>query len=84
MHFMALFFWWGLTRRAVIISITLGDSIATGQRLTKKIREYNKKIPIFVGGQAFTFGSKAKFDGEVITDISLSQISKVIRPKKNS
>jgi len=68
---------------AVIISITLGDSIASGQRLTKKIREYNKKIPIFVGGQAFTSGSKAKFDGKVITDLSLSQISKVVKPKKN-
>ena len=53
-----------------------------GSSYTKKIREYNKKIPIFVGGQAFTSGSKAKFDGVVLTDLSLSQISKVVRPKK--
>ena len=67
---------------AVVISITLDDSISSGQRLSKRIREYNKKIPIFVGGQAFTSDTKAKFDAKVIIDVSLSQISKVIKPKK--
>ena len=68
---------------AVIISITLCDSIASGQRLAKRIRMHNKKIPVFVGGQAFVSGTKAKFDAEIIVDQSLSQISKVVKPKKN-
>jgi methanogenic corrinoid protein MtbC1 len=64
----------------VIISITLTDSIQAGQRLTKKIRSFNKKIPIFVGGQAFTDGSKAKFDATIITsNQSLMQLPKILK-----
>ena len=64
----------------VIISITLPDSIPSGQRLAKKIKEYNKKLPVFVGGQAFKNGSKAKFDAEIIYDInSLAQLPKIIK-----
>jgi len=67
----------------VIISITLSDSIPAGQRLTKKIRAFNKKIPVFVGGQAFTNGSKAKFDATIITNNqSLVQLSKNLKKSK--
>ena len=64
----------------VIISITLSDSIQSGQRLTKKIRAFNKRIPIFVGGQAFIDGSKAKFDATIITNNqSLMQLPKILK-----
>ena len=67
----------------VIISITLPDSIPAGQRLTKKIREFNKKIPVFVGGQAFTDGSKAKFDATIIdSNQSLVQLPKILKKSK--
>ena len=35
----------------VLISITINDNIAAGQRLAKKIREQSK-IPILIGGHA--------------------------------
>ena len=67
----------------VIISITLSDSIPAGQRLIKKIREFNKRIPIFVGGQAFNSGTKAKFDAKVIgSDSSLVQLPRILKKHK--
>ena len=73
----------GITPDAIIISITLPDSIPSGQRLTKKIREFSKKIPIYVGGQAFKDGSKAKFDANVIDDInSLANLPRIMKTRK--
>ncbi|MDC0194367.1 cobalamin-dependent protein [Candidatus Nitrosopelagicus sp.] len=72
-----------ITPDAIIISITLPDSIPSGQRLTKKIREFSKKIPIYVGGQAFKDGSKAKFDANVIDDInSLTHLPRIMKTRK--
>ena len=74
-----------VTPDAIIISITLSDSIPSGQRLTKKIREIYKRIPIFVGGQAFKNGSKSKFDANVIKDNdALSQLPKILKAKKKN
>tara|TARA_B100001750_G_scaffold33397_1_gene23299 strand:+ start:6050 stop:6283 length:234 start_codon:yes stop_codon:yes gene_type:complete len=70
---------------AIIISITLPDSIPSGQRLTKKIREVYKRIPIFVGGQAFKNGSKSKFDASVIEDNDvLNKLPKILKAKKKN
>ena len=67
------------------ISVTLSDSIPSGQRLTKKIREFSKKIPIFVGVKEFKNGTRAKFDANVIDDINaLSQLPKIIKSKKKN
>ena len=74
-----------VTPDAIIISITLSDSIPSGQRLTKKIREIYKRIPIFVGGQAFKNGSKSKFDANVIKDNdALGQLPKILKAKKKN
>ena len=74
-----------ITPDAIIISITLPDSIPSGQRLTKKIRAFSKKIPIYVGGQAFKGGSKVKFDANVIDDInSLAYLPKIIKKEKRN
>ena len=70
------------TPDAIIISITLSDSIASGQRLASKIKDYDKKIPIFVGGQAITEKTTAKFAGDKISNLGLSQISKILKPKQ--
>ena len=70
------------TTDAIIISITLPDSIASGQRLAKKIKEYDKKIPVFIGGQAITEKTSAKFAGDKIPNLGLSQISKILKSKQ--
>ena len=68
---------------AIIISITLPDSIPSGQRLTKKIREVYKRIPIFVGGQAFKNGSKSKFvfSFAIIPETIFPEIGPKVHPK---
>ena len=74
-----------VTPDAIIISITLPDSIPSGQRLTKKIRGIYKRIPIFVGGQAFKNGSKSKFDASVIeNNDALGQLPKILKAKKKN
>ena len=71
-----------VTPDAVIISITLSDSIPAGQRLAKKIKKFNNKIPIFVGGQAFKNGSKFKFDAQIIEgNDALNQLPKILKIK---
>jgi MerR family transcriptional regulator, light-induced transcriptional regulator len=61
----------------VLVSITLEDNIKPGQRFVKKIAgKYN--IPVFVGGLALG-NNKAKFDGMIIGDNSLSKIYNVVR-----
>ena len=67
---------------ALIVSITLEDNVRSGQRMVKKIHEQYKKLPIFVGGQAFTEKANFKFDGKLITDAhSLEQIPRIIRKR---
>ena len=62
----------------LLISITIGDNILAGQRLAKKIRE-KSKIPILIGGYAMQIKNPPKFDGNVIGDISLEDIPKILR-----
>ena len=67
---------------ALIVSITLEENIKSGQRMVKKIHEINKKLPIFIGGQAFTEKNNFKFDGKLITDVhALEQIPRILKKK---
>ena len=67
----------------IIISITLSDCIQSGQRLSKKIREFDKNIPIYVGGQAFKNGKKPKFEATIINDYrELTQLPKLLKVRK--
>ena len=67
---------------ALIISITLEENIKSGQRMVKKIHDVHKKLPIFIGGQAFEEKTNFKFDGELITDAhALEQIPRIIKKK---
>jgi len=67
---------------ALIVSITLEENIKSGQRMVKKIHETNKKLPIFIGGQAFTEKNNFKFDGQLITDVhALEQIPRILRKR---
>jgi len=61
-----------------LISITINDNILAGQRLAKKIREQSK-IPILVGGYAMQIKNPPKFEGNVIGDMGLEEIPKIIR-----
>lgn len=66
---------------AVLISITIEDNLLAGQRLIKKIRsEY--KIPILVGGRAVQREKIPKFDAQIISDIGLESIQKILRKLK--
>ena len=62
----------------VLISITIQDNILAGQRLAKKIRGQSK-IPILVGGYAIQIENAPKFEGNVIGDINLEDIPKILR-----
>lgn len=62
---------------AVLVSITLQDNIKVAQRLVKKIRE-EYDSPIFIGGQAL-FVNNAVFDGTVVKEQSLNEISKTLK-----
>ncbi len=67
---------------ALIVSITLADNIRSGQRMVKKIHETYKKLPIFIGGLAFSDKTNFKFDGKLITDAhSLEQIPRIIKKR---
>ena len=67
---------------ALIVSITLEDNIRSGQRMVKKIHEMYKKLPIFIGGLAFSEKTNFKFDGQLITDAhALEQIPRIIKKK---
>ena len=63
---------------AVLISITLEDNLAAGQRLTRKIREYTN-IPVLIGGYALQAEKIPKFDAQIIPDSSLEEILKMLR-----
>ena len=67
---------------AILISITLEDNIKSGQRLVKKIHDTHKKLPIFVGGQAFLNNTRSKFDATLIENTrQLEQIPRIITKK---
>ena len=66
---------------AILISITLDDNIKAGQRLTKKIYDQNKRLPVYVGGQALN-GKKSKFNATIIeSNTALEQIPKILIKK---
>ena len=62
----------------VLVSITLEDNLAAGQRLVRKIKNH-KDIPILVGGFAFKSKKNVKFEGDVILDCGLEEIPKILR-----
>lgn len=62
----------------VLLSITLEDNLAAGQRLVKKIKEY-VNIPILVGGFALQSNKIPKFDAKVIADSTLEDMPRIIR-----
>ena len=49
-----------------------------GISLAKKIREQNK-IPILIGGHAMQMEDPSKFEGKVVGDVSLEDITKILR-----
>ena len=66
---------------AILISITLDDNIKAGQRLTKKIYDQYKRLPVYVGGQALN-GKKSKFNATIIeSNTALEQIPKILIKK---
>ena len=66
---------------SIVISVTLEENIKSAQRLVKKIREKSKKIPIYVGGQAFENNNKMKFDAEIVENFN--DFNAVIKLLKN-
>ncbi len=62
----------------ILISITIEDNVSAGQRLAKKIREHCK-TPILIGGYALQQDNPPKFEGNVVGDMSLEEIPKIIR-----
>ena len=65
-----------------MVSITLEENIKSAQRLTKKITDSNKRVPVFVGGQAVNFGEH-NFTGNLIkADTTLEQIPKLLTKRK--
>ena len=67
---------------AVLVSITLNDNIKAGQRLAKKIYDSNKKLPVYVGGQAL-YGTKSRFNATIIeTNTTLDKIPKLLARRK--
>ena len=69
---------------AILISITLDDNIKAGQRLTKKIYDQYKRLPVYVGGQALN-GKKSKFNATIIEpNIALEQIPKILIKKQSN
>ena len=66
---------------AILISITLDDNIKAGQRLTKKIYDQYRTLPVYVGGQALS-GRKSKFNATIIEpNTTLEQIPKILIKK---
>lgn len=62
----------------VLVSITLEDNLAAGQRLVTKIKGH-RDIPIFIGGFALNSKKIPKFEGNVIPDCGLEEIPKILR-----
>jgi len=67
---------------ALFVSITLEDNIRSGQRLVEKIHDKYKKLPIFIGGQAFSQKTNFRFEGKLITDTHmLEQMPRMIKKR---
>ena len=66
---------------SIVISVTLEENIKSAQRLVKKIREKSKKIPIYVGGQAFVNNNKMKFDAKIVENFN--DFNAVVKLLKN-
>ena len=62
----------------VLVSITLEDNLAAGQRLVRKIKDH-KDIPILIGGFAFNSKKIPKFEGDVIPDCELEELPRILR-----
>lgn len=62
----------------ILISITLEDNLAAGQRLVRKIKDQHN-IPVLIGGYAMQAKKIPKFDGKIIADSSLEEIPKILR-----
>ena len=62
----------------VLISITLEDNLAAGQRLVRKLKD-QYDIPILIGGFALQTEKAPKFDGRIIGDVGLEEIPKILR-----
>lgn len=62
----------------VLVSITLEDNLAAGQRLVTKIKDHID-IPIFIGGVALNSKKIPKFKGNLIPDCGLEEIPKILR-----
>ena len=63
----------------ILVSITLEENIKPGQRFVKKISD-EFDIPIMVGGIALE-NTKAKFEGAIIIEDTLSKIYNLVRAK---
>lgn len=62
----------------VLVSITLEDNLAAGQRLVRKIKDH-RDIPIFIGGFALNSKKIPKFEGSVIPDCGLEEIPRILK-----
>ena len=74
---------WVSPRRSttVLVSITLDENISAGQRLVRKIKD-EFTIPILIGGYALQSEKIPKFEGEIIGDVGLEEVPKIIRKSK--
>ncbi len=62
----------------VLVSITLEDNLAAGQRLVRKIKNH-ENIPILIGGFAFNSKKIPKFEGDIIRDCGLEELPRILR-----
>ena len=62
----------------IFVSITLSDNLAAGQRLVKKISHTYDK-PILVGGYAVHTKDTPKFAAQIVGDVNLDEIPKILR-----
>jgi len=62
----------------VLVSITLEDNLAAGQRLVKKINGH-VDIPVLVGGYALQTKKIPEFAGQIIPDGGLEEVPKILR-----
>ena len=65
----------------VLVSITLDDNIPAGQRLVRKIKD-EFTIPVLIGGYALQSEKIPKFEGEIIGDVGLEEVPKILRKAK--
>lgn len=66
---------------SVIVSITLEDNIRPAQRLVKKILD-RFDVPIYIGGQAIKDDQVRFENAQIIRDISLKNIAKLVTNRK--